>query len=153
MDELDVPLPPPDMQRKLREKAEELLADAPVTKDDALLESAFNKTIDHEDVVNSQVPMFEDKGAKELFDAEDVETKTDLTPREIVAISKIKFMAEQYGIPVFHSIARNHMLLKISLLRKSRREFIEAKHAEQQRQQAMMGGGSAIDWIKEKLGG
>lgn len=150
----EVPLPPLDMQRKMKEKAEELLSDAPVSKDDALLESAFNKTIDHDDIeAEMNNPVDIDKGAKELFDADDVETKTDLTPREIVAISKIKFMAEHYGIPVFHSIARNHMLLKISLLRKSRAEFIQAKHAEQQQQQAMMGGGSAIDWIKQKLGG
>lgn len=157
LDEMEVPLPPekeagfelpafddegslllevPSQEKKITEPS--LPVELPIEKGDvedlALLENVFDKRITEEDMQREMaVETRNDSGR--LLDKEDVEVKTELNDKEIVSISKLRFIAERYDVPVLNDFTDNLMTLKISRKRKGRTEFIQGLHADERREQ------------------
>jgi len=109
----------------------------PINKGDvqelALLENVFDKRITDRDVEREMaVETRNDSGR--LLDKEDVEVKTELNDQEILTISKLRFVADRYEIPVLRDFTDNLMTLKISRHRKGRTEFIQGLHADERRE-------------------
>lgn len=109
----------------------------PINKGDvqelALLENVFDKRITDRDVEREMaVETRNDSGR--LLDKEDVEVKTELNDQEILTISKLRFVAERYEVPVLRDFTDNLMTLKISRHRKGRTEFIQGLHADERRE-------------------
>jgi len=65
---------------------------------------------------------------KELFDKENITTKTELSGEQVMIISRLKVLGEHlkksYGIDYFNELIDNFLELQISKDRKSREEFV-----------------------------
>jgi hypothetical protein len=120
-----------------------------------LLEDTFKKDISLEELQEAGQQKQEAlNGSAELFNARNIELKTDLSPREVVAASKLLFIADRYNIDGLRDFVYDLLRLKVSQFRKGRGEFIQGLHAEERRQQGMEGGGfRPIDMLLGKLGG
>lgn len=79
---------------------------------------------DFEDFTNSMQKMDYD-ALKELFKDKNLDFITELTDREIRAISIILFLADYAELPEFKTFISNVMRLKVSKNRKGRKEYIE----------------------------
>ena len=112
----------------------------------ALLENIFDKRITDNDV-DRQMAVETRNDSGRLLDKEDVEVKTELNDAEILTISKLRFVADRYGIPVLRDFTDNLMTLKISRNRKGRTEFIQGLHADERREQPNEG------WFSKVFGG
>lgn len=150
--------PPEDIEEFMPEK------DAPLQRmatreekhleAEKLLEETFDKSLTVEDLQQSAQAEPELEGAKALFDSHDIELKTDLSPREVVAASKLLFIANRYDIHGLNDFINDLLKLKVSQFRRGRGEFIQGLHAEERRGQAMAQGGfRPIDMLLSKLGG
>lgn len=164
--EVFTPIPVKEGREERREEAEKLLEEAfgepepeptvpvVVEKKEQLLEETFDKSLSVEELQASASQVEEKLGASALFDSKDIELKTDLSPREVVAASKILFIANRYQIGGLSDFIYDLLRLKVSQFRKGRGEFIQGLHAEERRQQGMDGGGfRPIDMLLGKLGG
>lgn len=100
-----------------------------------LLENVFDKRVTDEQIQDERNKEESRNDSGRLLDKKDVEVKTELNDAEIVTISKLRFMAERYKIPVLKDFTDNLMLLKISRNRKGRGEFIQGLHADERREQ------------------
>jgi hypothetical protein len=103
-------------------------------KDLAMLENVFDKRITERDVERELTAETRNDSGR-LIDKEDVEVKTELNDQEILSISKLRFIAERYDVPVLNEFTDNLMTLKISRKRKGRQEFIQGLHADERREQ------------------
>lgn len=100
---------------------------------DVLLEDHSKKTIDMS-AVEEEAEAQSKSGAKTLLNKEDIELKTELTPIEVMAVSRLLFVSERYNINGINQFIGKLLELKVSQNRKGRREFIEGLHAEERRQ-------------------
>lgn len=108
------------------------ISDEQVKKDLGLLESSFNK----EKEVNDIKKEVEDKNNSSvgaLFSSQDIDLKTELTNKEILAISKLLFVSKQYNIKNIDVFINKLLRLKISKERRGRNEFIQGLHAEERK--------------------
>lgn len=128
----DVPEPPVFIPKSRRDLAddEELLR---MLGDEGLLEDSFRKEINAEDV-KKESEREASNSISELLSADNIELKTDLFPKEVVAASQLLFMAERYGIEGLDHFVHNLFKLKVSMMRRGRREFVEGLHAEEKRE-------------------
>lgn len=75
----------------------------------------------------------EERVIKELLDtSKNLESKTDLTPEQIVEICKLKHIAKKYKLGELSEFIKDFMLLSVSKNRLGRKEFIEALKAERE---------------------
>lgn len=124
------------------------------SEDEDLLEETFDKRLSMEELQQSVNHEPEKTGAAVLFDSKDIALKTDLSPREVVAASKLLFIANRYHIDGLSDFIYDLLRLKVSQYRKGRGEFIQGLHAEERRQQGMVEGGMRpIDMLLNKLSG
>jgi len=133
--------------------AEQAYADLPKRiSEEALLEQVFDKTITDQDIADAEANKPRDEhGSRELFDDSKIELKTELSPVEIIAISRLRFMANRYNIPAFHDFTDDVMKLKVSHRRQGRKEFIQGLHAEEKNEKEKSSG-SAFDFLMSKVG-
>ena len=101
---------------------------------DTLLEDHTRKTVDL-DEMEEEVEQQSKSGAKALLNKEDIELKSELLPVEILAISRLLFIADRHHIGGLDSFVTKLLELKVSQHRKGRAEFIQGLHAEERRQQ------------------
>lgn len=100
----------------------------------ALLENVFDKRITDKDVQREMaVETRNDSGR--LLEKDDVEMKTELNDKEILTISKLRFVSDRYEVPALRDFTDNLMILKVSRNRKGRTEFIQGLHADERREQ------------------
>lgn len=84
----------------------------------------------------------EKKIAKELFSDEKIQTKTDLTDRQIALLTRGYFLAEELDDNNLTKVFDTFIRLRVSRKRKSRAEFIEAlKGMDEVGKQATLFGG------------
>jgi hypothetical protein len=100
---------------------------------DVLLEDHTKKTVDMEKL-EQEAEKQTKTGAKALLNKEDIELKTELLPIEILAISRLLFIAERHNISGLDRFTKRLLELKVSQYRKGRSEFIQGLHAEERRQ-------------------
>lgn len=112
-----------------------------------LLENVFDKRVTDDDVQREMYLESNKNDSGRLLDKKDVEVKTELNDVEIVTISKLRFMAERYRVPVLNEFTNNLMTLKISRARKGRTEFIQGLHADERREQP------SESWFSRVFGG
>lgn len=62
----------------------------------------------------------------ELFSAEDLEKKTDLSPQQILAFARAKTFAQRYNSQTLNVFLKNYGEYAVSKNRKGRSEFVEA---------------------------
>ncbi len=143
----------PSEEKKVEEKQQKVIEiDEELSKaigKERVLEEVFAKTITEEDV-KAQSQSQERNPSNELFEARNVHMKTELNSKEIIAISKLLFISDRYIIPAYEDFVNNYMALKISHKRLGRREFIDALHAEQRREE---GEGNAFQKMWSKFRG
>ena len=104
----------------------------------ALIENVFDKRITDKDI-QQEINKDTRNDSGRLLDKKDVEVKTELNDAEIVNISKLRFIADRYHVPVLKDFTDNLMTLKISRNRKGRTEFIQGLHADERREQPEQG--------------
>jgi hypothetical protein len=103
---------------------------------DRLLEDNVNAPVPYDKIKAETVESQERAtGAKELFNSDNIDLKSELNPKEIVAASRLLFMSERRGMPGFEHFVTNLLRLKVSNARKGRREYIEGLHAEEKKEQ------------------
>jgi len=72
---------------------------------------------------------------KQMFDmiysTDNIEVKTDLTPPQILAITKLSIYGTTFGIDIANQIAHKFMELSVSKNRLGRKEFTEISKATQ----------------------
>ncbi len=73
--------------------------------------------------------------SKELFSSEDIDVKTEVSYDEINMISKIRFLEHKFGIKNVGPLLKSFLSLRVSLARKSRKEFITGIRGEDANQQ------------------
>jgi hypothetical protein len=115
----------------------EELADYPAAghlKGETLIEEQFTKKRTAESVEQEFAAQQEQSGVKELFNAKNIEMKSELNNKEVVAATRLLFMGERYDIPAYGHFVDNFLRLKVSTLRKGRREYIEGLHAEEKKE-------------------
>lgn len=100
-----------------------------------LLENVFDKRVTDEQIDQEIREERSRNDSGRLLDKKDVEVKTELNDKEIVTISKLRFVADRYDLPVLNDFTNNLMTLKISRNRKGRSEFIQGLHADERREQ------------------
>ena len=100
---------------------------------ESLLEDHSKKVIDVQQM-DDELEAQSKSGAKALLNKEDIELKTELTPIEVMAASRLLFVADRYDIQGIDQFMSQLLQLKVSQNRKGRREFIEGLHAEERRQ-------------------
>lgn len=71
---------------------------------------------------NAQVEIF-DKVTDEIYNKEDIELKTDLNDRQIVAMSSAKVFAKKYNMNLLDELVDHISLYSVSRGRKGRKEF------------------------------
>ena len=100
---------------------------------DELLENSLSKKVDEQDMKQE---MFEQgrTGSRELLTGDNIDLKSDLNGKEIVAASRLLFMSERYEMPAFKHFVTNILRLKVSNMRKGRTEYIEGLHAEEKKE-------------------
>jgi len=76
-------------------------------------------------------------GVAPLINGDDIDLKTELSNKEIVAAARLKFISERYDMPAFGHFVDDFLRLRVSLARKGRREFIEGLHADEKRDQTI----------------
>lgn len=133
-------------QKKIKLKATSTIADSQEIPDH-ILEYFNTNAGNREALVN-----------KEIFKADkDVDVRTDLTWQEIVLINKIiSLMAfmKKYGLrktfKLYYEFVDHYLRLKISLLRKSRGEFVDVNRQAQSIDQATQLLNNVNDLAKSK---
>jgi len=83
-----------------------------------------------------------------LISTDDIDIKTDLTPRQIVAITKGKLYAQTFGIQLVADLCKLNETLLVSKKRAGRQELIEMS-------KSIMSSASdseAVDWRKRLFG-
>lgn len=118
------------------EQLESIQADL---KGSPLIEDMFSQTITEDDILDEEDRQRSEaeNSAKELFSPLNIETKTELSLNKIGAASRMDWISKTYGIPAYGIFLQTYMQLMVSHKRQGRKEFIQAKHAEERR----MGGG------------
>lgn len=85
--------------------------------------------------VESEQVNVETEHLKEMFrmiySKDNIEVKTDLTPSQVLSITKLVTYGDMFGINVAHHIARVFMELSVSKNRLGRKEFTEISKATQ----------------------
>lgn len=71
----------------------------------------------------------EDAILKTVFDIEDIEAKTELTPKQIENVNKVLTLADITGCDILKLHANKFMVLQKSLNRKSLGEFVSVVKA------------------------
>lgn len=71
---------------------------------------------------------------KMIYSKDDIEVKTDLTPPQVLAVTKLGIYGTTFGIQIVNDIARTFMELSVSKNRLGRKEFTEISKAAQQQQ-------------------
>lgn len=104
-------------------------------QDLALIENVFDKRITDRDIARKQEDELRRNDSGRLLEKDDVEVKTELNDKEILAISKLRFISDRYEVPALYDFTENLMTLKISRNRKGRIEFIQGLHADERREQ------------------
>ena len=116
-----------------------------------LLEKIFEKRVTEEDFEEAQR---EGSGisnnSSELFKANDIQLKTELNQKEIIAIAKLNLVSKKYSIGLIDDFLNTYMGLKVSHKRQGRREFIQGLHAEER---ANTGEQTAMGRFLGKFGG
>jgi len=87
-----------------------------------------------EESIRTEISGAQKTGSKELLTGDDIDLKTELNHKEIIAASRLLFMSERYEMPVFTHFVTNYLRLKVSKDRKGRREYIEGLHAEEKKE-------------------
>jgi hypothetical protein len=87
-----------------------------------------------EESIRTEISASAKTGSKELLTGDDIDLKTELNHKEIIAASRLLFMSERYEMPVFTHFVTNYLRLKVSKDRKGRREYIEGLHAEEKKE-------------------
>lgn len=82
----------------------------------------FNRDIPQEKQTIAQVEIF-DKYADEIFSKEDIEVKTELNDRQIVAFSRGMIFAKKYNMNLLEGLINQISIYSISKGRKGRKEF------------------------------
>lgn len=87
------------------------------------------------------------KISMELLNPQDdkLMTVTDLTPEEIFGIAWLKMMARKFGSDIVEDWCKDFMLMRISLLRKGRQEFLLLGTGIREAGQRKRGGGGVQD--------
>lgn len=135
----EVPTPPEEYRQKPVVVKQTPVTDKPdpellaMLEEEGLIENSFKKEVTAEQIEEESKPRTENTVA-ELFNAENIELKTDLYPKEVVAAAQIMFMAERYDIGGLDHFVHNLLKLKVSQLRRGRREFVEGLHAEEKKE-------------------
>jgi len=88
---------------------------------------------------------------KELFKSKDVETKTELTEKQVFLINQKRLIAKLLGFKNLKYALDDYMLLMISKDRQGRREFIDGFKAQREHNEDLAGKGM-FSGFKEKLG-
>jgi hypothetical protein len=101
---------------------------------DKLLEDNFNKRVSVEQI-DANTEAQSHSGVHELLTPQSIDLKSELNPKEVVAATRLLFISERYDMPGFEHFVNNLLRLKVSLMRKGRREYIEGLHAEEKKEQ------------------
>lgn len=73
----------------------------------------------------SQRELFLDKMIGEIFSIKDIELKTDINDKQILAFSRAEIYAESFKLPIVTKFTNSIMRLSISKGRKSRGELVD----------------------------
>ena len=63
------------------------------------------------------------KATEEVYSTENIELKTELTDRQIIAFSRAKVFANRYGCSLLNELVDNLSIYSVSRGRKGRKEF------------------------------
>lgn len=74
--------------------------------------------------------------SRELLSKHNIEAKTELSHDEIIFVTKLRFLENRYGVRNVHVLVESLETLRVSMDRKSRREFIDALQTENRNSQA-----------------
>jgi len=99
---------------------------------DSLIEDSFKKSASYEDIV-TEADQATKSSIGSLFDAREIEQKTELNTDEVLVISRLLFASQRYDLSGVDEFIVNLLKLKVSHQRRGRREFIEGLHAEERR--------------------
>lgn len=130
------PLPPPPAPRSsivIDDPQESDVLDGPGFIDDSL-----NQPLETSNSYKS--------ASKELFTSKNVDVKTEVTHDEINNITRLRFLQARYGVRNVEVIIDTFLTLRVSMERKSRKEFIDALQSERREK---IGGG----FLKKLAGG
>lgn len=116
-----------ELEYKLNEQGKSL-KDTPFEK---ALSYYYTPQVKEETAPISSDIVFEDNaqdGADigELFNGDDLEKKSDLSPKQILAFSRAKTFADMYGSQTLNEFIKNYLQYSISKNRAGRSEFVEA---------------------------
>ena len=92
----------------------------------------------------------QENSAKELFDVKgDVRTRTELSPKQIGSVVKLKYLSKELDFPELDTIAEDFMYCMISKNRQSRKEFVDVHKSQNE-----LGQGSGFfGRVKNMFGG
>jgi hypothetical protein len=99
---------------------------------DRPIEEKITKQLSYEEVQDATAGA-QQAGVKALFDSKDIELKTEVDEREIIAINRLLFVGSRYRIDGMSEFVENLLKLKVSLHRRGRTEFVQGLHAEERR--------------------
>jgi len=113
------------------------------SKIEELKEAVESAAIDKNPAADSKILIQRDEG-------DDVITKTDLTNKQVKAVTSLRVLAEMTGNELYGEIVNTFMNAQISLRRQSRREFIQNNQSIRSGEEAK-GSGAFSDWWTEKV--
>lgn len=90
--------------------------------EDALLEHNLSQEVESDNNIKSM--------GKELFSSKDVDLKTEVSHNEINHLVRLQFLDSRFNIDNVGVLSKTFMRLRVSLERKSRREFVETVQLE-----------------------
>lgn len=99
-----------------------------------LLEEQFEKK-KSEDQIRTEIAGQTEGTVRDLVTGQDIDLKSELNTKEIVAATRLLFMSERYQMPHFTHFVNNFLRLRVSKERKGRVEFIQGLHATEKKEQ------------------
>lgn len=99
-----------------------------------LMENVFDKRVTDEDIEQEKAQIEGQSTARSLIDAKDIETKTDLSDKEIPHLTVLDTMCERYSMPILNRYLWHYRKNKISRNRLSRREYASTLSIEKEQQ-------------------
>lgn len=116
----------------------------PTRRSSGLLEDDLQSEVESEHHVKSV--------AKELFNKENIDLKTDVSHDEIMQITKIRFLETSFRVENVDVLLKSFLNLRVSKERKSRKEFVDTLQTENRNQQGM-GFGAKLSGLFRPGGG